>query len=86
MHLKVEASFDQDEAKKCLAWMKAVGVGDADDTQCSHDAFYELLHDGNILCKSVLFLLQILILRKPPSGLALGAAGPNWKQFCEAPV
>ena len=51
LYLQVEASFDSDEAKKCLGWMKAVGVDDADESQCSHDAFYTHLRDGNILCK-----------------------------------
>ena len=51
LYLQVEASFDSDEAKKCLGWMKAVGVVDADESQCSHDAFYTHLRDGNILCK-----------------------------------
>ncbi len=49
---QIEGSFDSAEAKKCLQWMKEIGVPDVSvEAGDSHDAFFEHLRDGMVLCK-----------------------------------
>jgi len=53
---QIEANFDQQEAVKCLHWIKLVTdvdeiPSDADAVDGSHDAFYSVLGDGLVLCK-----------------------------------
>lgn len=54
--LQIEANFDQQEAKKCLCWIHVItgceGVADdVDSVDGSADTFYNLLHDGTVLCQ-----------------------------------
>jgi len=54
--LQIEANFDEQEAAKCLYWIKLMtdveGIaGDLDSVDGSHDTFYHLLGDGLVLCK-----------------------------------
>jgi len=56
--LQIEANFDEQEAAKCLYWIKLMtdveGIaGDLDSVDGSHDTFYHLLGDGLVLCKWV---------------------------------
>jgi len=53
---QIEANFDEQEALKCLHWIKLMtGVdeiaSDVDSIDASHDAFYSVLGDGIVLCK-----------------------------------
>jgi len=53
---QIEANFDQQEAVKCLHWIKLMTdvdeiPADADSIDGSHDAFYGVLGDGLVLCK-----------------------------------
>lgn len=55
---KIEANFDQQEAKKCLYWIHVItgceGVAnDVDSVDGSADTFYNLLHDGTVLCQLI---------------------------------
>jgi len=54
--VQIEANFDEHEAVKCLYWIKLVtGVdeiaGNQNSIDGSHDAFYNVLGDGLVLCK-----------------------------------
>lgn len=53
---QIEANFDEQEAVKCLYWIKLMTdvdeiAGDAESIDGSHDAFYQVLGDGMVLCK-----------------------------------
>jgi len=53
---QIEANFDEDEARKCLYWIKLITDVDeipsnADSIDASHDAFHDVLGDGLVLCK-----------------------------------
>merc|ERR1712170_179808 len=55
---KIVANYDQDEAKKCLAWIQLVTgceeiPANYDQIDASHDNFHELLKDGLILCRLI---------------------------------
>ena len=54
--MQIEANFDEDEARKCLHWIKLITYVDeipsnADSIDASHDAFHDVLGDGLVLCK-----------------------------------
>jgi len=53
---QIEANFDEQEAAKCLYWIKLVTdvaeiPSDADSIDASHDGFHSVLGDGLVLCK-----------------------------------
>jgi len=54
--MQIEANFDEQEAVKCLYWIKLMtGVdeiaGNQSSVDGSHDTFYNVLGDGLVLCK-----------------------------------
>ena len=56
--LQIEANYDSEEAKKCLYWIRAITgfesiPNDVSAINGSADNFYELLHDGTLLCQLV---------------------------------
>lgn len=55
---KIEANYDSEEAKKCLYWIRAITgfesiPNDVSAINGSADNFYELLHDGTLLCQLI---------------------------------
>jgi len=55
---KIEANYDENEARKCLYWIRCVTgceeiPENADSIDASADSFYDLLHDGMIICKVI---------------------------------
>jgi len=55
---KIEANYDVPEARKCLYWIHAItgceGIpNNADSVDGSADNFYNLLHDGTVLCQLI---------------------------------
>lgn len=55
---KIEKSYDQEEARKCLQWIQMITgtdeiPSDPDSIDASPESFYSLLHNGRILCKLI---------------------------------
>lgn len=53
---QIEANFDEQEAVKCLYWIKLITdveeiASDVNSVDGSHDTFYNVLGDGLVLCK-----------------------------------
>lgn len=53
---KIDANYSEEEARKCLHWIQVISgcseiPADEASIDASQDGFYDVLHDGIILCK-----------------------------------
>nr|BAN20387.1 calponin/transgelin [Riptortus pedestris] len=49
---KINSKYSEEHAHECLEWIKAI-TGEPDNTSGDMDNFYEILHDGVLLCRLV---------------------------------